>query len=299
MRCDCCPTCFTAHACSHCPPGTPASNVPIVLYDSLALCFLHAESAAKMASAPLSSDALTLHFCLSGNAVYTGADGMALPLSEGDMLLCAGKDGDFLPQSAYDGLALTLTGDTLPEPLAQTPISRQALKEKFLASTAYVQLPPFEPLTALLRSFFALPADLIPAAYQLKAQQALLYLHQLSPFENALPLCTADQTELVHRAHDLLTQNLQQRVTIDTLAKQLLINPSTLKAVFKQVYGNSIAAHIREHRMERAAELLQSGDMGMAQIAQQIGYESASKFSSEFRKHFGVLPSEYRRQHRS
>lgn len=299
MRCDRCPTCCAAHACGHCPPNAPAYNVPLSLYDGLTLCFLHAENAEKIAPAPLSPDALTLHFCLSGSAVYTDTEGTSLMLREGEALLCAGRGVFSLPDAAYDGLSLMLTGDTLPEPLAQTPINRQSLKEKFLPAAFCVQLPPYEPLAALLRSFFALPVALLPAAYQLKAQQVLLYLYQLSPLESALPLCTADQTELIRRAHDLLTQNLQQRVTIDALAKQLLINPSTLKTVFKQVYGNSIAAHIREHRMERAAELLQAGDMGMAQIAQQIGYESASKFSAEFRKHFGVLPSEYRRQHRS
>lgn len=103
---------------------------------------------------------------------------------------------------------------------------------------------------------------------------------------------------MIRRVHDQLTQNLQQRVTIEELSHQFLMNPSTLKAVFKDVYGDSIAAHIREHRMERAAELLRGTELGMGQIAQQIGYESASKFSAEFRKHFGLLPSEYRKMHK-
>ena len=47
-----------------------------------------------------------------------------------------------------------------------------------------------------------------------------------------------------------------------------------------------------------AAELLRGTELGMGQIAQQIGYESASKFSAEFRKHFGLLPSEYRKMHK-
>ena len=48
----------------------------------------------------------------------------------------------------------------------------------------------------------------------------------------------------------------------------------------------------------RAAEQLRGTELGMGQIAQQIGYESASKFSAEFRKHFGLLPSEYRKMHK-
>ena len=77
------------------------------------------------------------------------------------------------------------------------------------------------------------------------------------------------------------------------------MNPSTMKEVFKTVYGQSIAAHIREHRMERAAELLRETDASMAEIAATIGYESASKFSAEFRKAYGALPTEYRRAARA
>ena len=89
------------------------------------------------------------------------------------------------------------------------------------------------------------------------------------------------------------------RITIDELSRRFLMNPSTMKEVFKTVYGQSIAAHIREHRMERAAELLRETDASMAEIAAAIGYESASKFSAEFRKAYGALPTEYRRAARA
>lgn len=65
------------------------------------------------------------------------------------------------------------------------------------------------------------------------------------------------------------------------------MNPSTMKELFKAEYGSSIAAHIRQHRMEKAsALLLESGD-SLAQVARAVGYESQSKFSAEFKKVFG------------
>lgn len=95
--------------------------------------------------------------------------------------------------------------------------------------------------------------------------------------------------------HDYLTQHLSSRVTIDELSRMFLMNPSTMKALFKSVYGSSLASHIREHRMAQAAKLLTEGDESIAQIARAVGYESQSKFSTEFHKAFGVLPTEYRR----
>lgn len=106
---------------------------------------------------------------------------------------------------------------------------------------------------------------------------------------------TARQLATIRAVHDFLTQDLASRVTIDELARKFLMNPSTMKALFKSVYGASLASHIREHRMERAAELLRETDESIGEIAAAVGYESQSRFSAEFRKAHGVLPTEYRR----
>lgn len=103
------------------------------------------------------------------------------------------------------------------------------------------------------------------------------------------------QLETIRQVHDLLTDNLDRRFTIEELSRRFLINPSSLKEMFKGVYGKSLAAHIKEHRMELAARLLSETDLSIAEIAERVGYESQSKFSAEFRKTYGRLPSEHRR----
>ena len=89
---------------------------------------------------------------------------------------------------------------------------------------------------------------------------------------------------------------MERRVTIEELSRQYLINPTTLKAAFKAVYGASLASHIKQHRMEQAARLLRETDMSVAAIAQAVGYESQSKFSAAFKESFQVLPREYRKR---
>lgn len=106
---------------------------------------------------------------------------------------------------------------------------------------------------------------------------------------------TSEQIETIRAVHDYLTQHLDSRTTIDELSRMFLMNPSTMKALFKSVYGSSLASHIREHRMQHAAKLLLEGDENVAQVARAVGYESQSKFSTEFHKAFGVLPTEYRK----
>jgi len=107
---------------------------------------------------------------------------------------------------------------------------------------------------------------------------------------------TAEQVETVRRMHDELLQHPEERPTIEELARRCLMNPTTLKAVFKAVYGDSLASHMKEHRLERAAELLRHGELSIGEIASAVGYDSPSRFSSAFRERYHMLPTEYRKQ---
>ena len=109
---------------------------------------------------------------------------------------------------------------------------------------------------------------------------------------------SAEQIETVRRMHDDLLQHPERRVTIEELARQYLINPTTLKEVFKEVYGDSLAAHMKEHRLEKAAELLLRTEESISAIAEAVGYDSSSRFSAAFRERYHLLPKEYRRQYR-
>ena len=83
--------------------------------------------------------------------------------------------------------------------------------------------------------------------------------------------------------------------TIEALARQYLMNPTTLKEVFKSVYGTSIAAHIKAHRMQRAAELLQMTSLSLAEIAQAVGYSSQGKFTAAFKAYYQVPPKAFKK----
>ncbi len=121
---------------------------------------------------------------------------------------------------------------------------------------------------------------------------------EIACLNNKLTEYPSEQIETIRNIHEYLMQNIGQRITIDALSKRYLINPTTLKEVFKSVYGTSIAAHIKERRMELAANLLSETDLSIAEIGQRVGYESQSRFASAFKAYFQTLPKEYRKNHR-
>ncbi len=133
-------------------------------------------------------------------------------------------------------------------------------------------------------------------------------LHQILEvvMESACPLidekkcdycdCVYDVDD-VSSIHDYLIDNLHERVTIEELSHKFHMNPTTLKNKFKSVYGNSIAAHVKEHRIEKAADLLLESNMSISEIAELVGYTSQSKFSASFFEVYGMLPLEYRKKY--
>ena len=103
------------------------------------------------------------------------------------------------------------------------------------------------------------------------------------------------QVQTVNQVHELLISNLGQRYTIESLAARFHINQTTLKALFKQVYGLPVAAYMKQYRIRRAMELLQQSTLSVAQIAEQVGYENQSKFTQAFKSVTGMLPKDFRK----
>ena len=246
-------------------------------------------------------EGIVLHYCQSSQI------GWRLPtpihLASGDFLLTSRKAlGEaFLPNGDYRGWMLRLDREALernlPEPLSGSGITGKALLARYSPGGKPM---PFSAEPGLRQIFESLSSG--PAAYRLafrkiKVLELLVLLAAgEGSREKRLTEYPAEQVEVIRQIHDRLTGNLSERCSIEELSRQYLMNPTSLKQMFKTIYGTSIAAHIREHRMEAAAGLLAQTDMSIADIAQRVGYDSQSRFSAAFKAYYGMLPKEYRRK---
>ncbi len=107
----------------------------------------------------------------------------------------------------------------------------------------------------------------------------------------------APQEEIIHSVHEYLIAHVAERVTIEELAREFLMNTTTLKRAFKDTYGISIAQYMKKYRVEQAQKLLLGTHDDVSAIARAVGYGSPSRFASAFKEVCGVLPTEYRRLH--
>ena len=80
--------------------------------------------------------------------------------------------------------------------------------------------------------------------------------------------------------------------TVDMLASELGFSRSNLYRKILSLTTFNPAELIRNIRMQHAARLLITSGIRVNEVALEVGYDSAAKFSQAFKKHYGVLPSE-------
>jgi signal transduction histidine kinase/ligand-binding sensor domain-containing protein/DNA-binding response OmpR family regulator len=86
--------------------------------------------------------------------------------------------------------------------------------------------------------------------------------------------------------------------SINTLSEKLNVSRSQLFRKFRSVTGKSPGDIIRVVRLKKAAEIILRGDMGVNEVAYEVGFSSPSHFISIFKKYFGKTPKEYSSTHK-
>lgn len=79
--------------------------------------------------------------------------------------------------------------------------------------------------------------------------------------------------------------------TIESLAKETGVSRANLANKFRDVLGTPPMEYLAKLRMEKAKQLFQKGNMGLEEIAQNVGYASAFSFSKAYKRIFGNSPS--------
>ncbi|MDQ0316627.1 AraC family transcriptional regulator [Amorphus orientalis] len=87
--------------------------------------------------------------------------------------------------------------------------------------------------------------------------------------------------------------------TVAELARTAGLSRSTFFERFRREVGAAPMDYLAGWRMALAKDLLRKGGAGVAQVASQVGYASASTFSVAFARHVGMPPVAYAREGRT
>lgn len=256
--------------------------------------------------APLSG-ILEVNYCHKGRIGWGMAEGTTVYLGPGDleihtMDLCA-VSAISLPLRYYEGITVTLDLDDLerhPLPfLQESGICGHELRQKLCPNGVPLALPASPAISHIFDPLYHVSDRLWLPCCKLKVLELLLFLENLVPDqEKQVGRYYSGQVETIKEIHRLLTSDLRARYTIDELSRKYLINSAALKSGFKAVYSQPIGSYMKEYRLRRAMELLRQEEISIAEIAEQVGYESQGNFAEAFKSFAHISPSEYRKAYR-
>ena len=100
----------------------------------------------------------------------------------------------------------------------------------------------------------------------------------------------------IHEVQLFLAQNLSHDVDLNTIASHASLSPYYFTRQFTAMVGMPPYRYLISLRIARAAHLLRESDLTVTQILHRVGFHSPSHFTTTFRRHMGMSPTDYRRR---
>lgn len=119
------------------------------------------------------------------------------------------------------------------------------------------------------------------------------YSNSLDFDSSVIAFNRADE-ELLTKAKKIVEENIDNvEFTVDHFANAMNMSRSNLHLKLKAITGESALNFIDKIRFQKACRLLEDGRYSISEISTMVGFNSASYFTTRFKKYFNCSPSEY------
>ena len=181
--------------------------------------------------------------------------------------------GQFLPKELFEKMSAFARENSMSEhPLFINLSHRTMLKELF-------ELKAGDPLS---------PIRMLSGIMHLMEKFLYSFVRQE---QAALPRTVKkNDLESMQHVEQILSGRLEGFPSLESLAQEVFMSTSKLKNLFKQVYGHTLYDYYNKSRLQRAKDLLITGQCSIKQAGSEIGFSNLSHFAKAFRKEFGILP---------
>jgi len=249
---------------------------------------------------------IEIHHCREGRMECSYEDGY-LYLMPGDLAIgIAERDTKeyVFPLRHYHGITITINTDIAPKCFScfLKDVNVQPLKvaHKLCEESAWFIIRSKDYIEHLFSEMYSVPCGNAKGYYKIKVLELLLVLSGIDPNENRLNTYTlsGSQVELAKRAASYIADNMDSSISVALLSQKFHVSATHLQNAFKGVFGVPVFSYIRIHKMNAAALQLVRTDKTVMEIANECGYDNASKFASAFREIMNETPLDYRKLHR-
>ncbi|MBR7103532.1 MAG: AraC family transcriptional regulator [Lentisphaeria bacterium] len=239
----------------------------------------------KGAVIPIFQNRWVLQFQLTGKTCITTAD-EKYTLHPGDLFITP-PDTPYtyhVPETnEMTKYYLVFHSSPLLEMLLGKEIRHNGLKVTPLSSSA---------VRVLLEQVRDLFENLVPESVE---RISVLLYELVYKIRNDIQMATSEGPFYV-KLNQATRTLMSQKITLDNLSKSFGMGKFSLIREFHKQTGMSPVAYMISVRHKYARQLLSLRDMSISEIAMCCGYSSVAFFISDFKKHEGITPGQYRMQ---
>ena len=290
------------HAVSH--AGNSMSRHTV--FDGIDLMFLDVKQETIQFYAKSHTKTFAINHCEEGRIECKFTSGDYLYMGPGDMSIGWHTHADYqhenyFPTKLFKGIVLLVDAEkaqpVLDALVTEARIDLTQLANRFCEHSDFgMMMEETESVRQIFSSLYNVPDQIKGHYFKLKVIEIFLLLSVISTTNHEKRSSyRKQQVDIVKAVNEYISTQFMKRITIDSLSDQFDIPTSTLKRCFKGVYGTTIHHYLKECRINAAKRLLQESDRSILEIANAVGYENGSKFTSAFKEATGVTPSAYRK----
>ena len=100
---------------------------------------------------------------------------------------------------------------------------------------------------------------------------------------------------LLEKIHSYIHLNYAERIGRNEIAGEFFLTPDYLSRMYKKKTGLNLKDYINNYRIERAKQLLSNEELTISEVAEKVGFDNYSYFSTLFKKLTGFSPKEYQK----
>ena len=180
--------------------------------------------------------------------------------------------------------------------MAEIPINLDKIGETLGVEKKWYIEQPSSSLQHLFTEIYEAKGCRHVGYFKIKAIELLYYMEQLTQINSCdFKYFDKRQIEATKAIRDYLIGHLDEKISLECLAKEAHLNLTVFHNIFFHIYGDTPYAYLKKYKMNLAAKLLLDGKRKIGDIALELGYNNASKFTKAFQSVYGVLPKDYRK----
>ena len=187
--------------------------------------------------------------------------------------------------------------------------TNEHIEKTYVAPVIFNRMFPCAVLSTDMLWMSVLLEDIKHAYFLCMAAERDLYLSLQSVFFRIWSILFRHMTELPEHSEHISTKlpmlrdmigfvqkHYHERITLADIAATGNICRSSCCIIFNDYLHQTPIQYLIGYRLNKSAELLKSTSMNITEIALATGFVGTSYYSEAFRKHFGMSPTDYRRQ---